>query len=525
MANQPKWLEDALFYEIYPQSYLDTNGDGIGDLPGILEKLDYIQGLGFNAIWINPCYLSPFGDAGYDVQDYQQIAPRYGTMADMEKLISEMHSRGMHLFLDLVPGHTSEEHKWFLKSSQKEPNEYSDRYIWTLPDTKQVFGLNKNRGTREGLYHYNFYPIQPSLNYGFAKVTQPWQTPAGAPAVKKTIEGIKDIIRFWLQKGVDGFRVDMAFSLVKDDGPGRPETVKVWQQIFPDINREFPQAAFVSEWGVPTESIPAGFAMDFYLQMNAQGFSKLFDFGDPEDLDATPFFDPRGKGDPKVFADEYTDFLAKTKGKGYICLITGNHDIFRRPKSLSPLDIKLAYAFIYTMPGIPFLYYGDEIGMRQQNGLDPVEGSMFRTGARTPMQWDAEKNAGFSASDADDLYLPIDPEENRPNVAQEEQDPDSILNFVKEIIALRKANPALGNTANFRILFAQENTYPLVYEREDGGQRLIVAVNPAAYACEAAIPYEVGEALYSLGGSAEAVPSETGCTLKMEGESFVIYKA
>ena len=265
--------------------------------------------------------------------------------------------------------------------------------------------------------------------------------------------------------------------------------------------------------------------MDFYLQMNAQGFSKLFDFGDPEDLDATPFFDPRGKGDPKVFADEYTDFLAKTKGKGYICLITGNHDIFRRPKCLSPLDIKLAYAFIYTMPGIPFLYYGDEIGMRQQNGLDPVEGSMFRTGARTPMQWDTEKNAGFSAADADDLYLPIDPEENRPNVAQEEQDPDSILNFVKKIIALRKANPALGNTADFRILFAQENTYPLVYEREGGGQRLIVAVNPAAYASEAAIPYEVGEALYSLGGSAEAVPSETGCTLKMEGESFVIYKA
>ena len=235
MATLPKWLETALFYEIYPQSFRDTNGDGVGDLPGILEKLDYIQGLGFNAIWMNPCYLSPFGDAGYDVQDYKQIAPRYGTMADMEKLIAEMHRRGMHLLLDLVPGHTSEEHEWFLKSSQKEPNEYSDRYIWTTPDTKIVFGLNKARGTREGLYHYNFYPIQPSLNYGFAKVTQPWQTPAGAPAVQKTIEGVKDIIRFWLQKGVDGFRVDMAFSLVKDDGPGRPETIKVWQKIFPDI--------------------------------------------------------------------------------------------------------------------------------------------------------------------------------------------------------------------------------------------------------------------------------------------------
>lgn len=187
MATLPKWLETALFYEIYPQSFRDTNGDGVGDLPGILEKLDYIQGLGFNAIWMNPCYLSPFGDAGYDVQDYKQIAPRYGTMADMEKLIAEMHRRGMHLLLDLVPGHTSEEHEWFLKSSQKEPNEYSDRYIWTTPDTKIVFGLNKARGTREGLYHYNFYPIQPSLNYGFAKVTQPWQTPAGAPAVQKRL--------------------------------------------------------------------------------------------------------------------------------------------------------------------------------------------------------------------------------------------------------------------------------------------------------------------------------------------------
>lgn len=525
MANQPKWLEEALFYEIYPQSYLDTNGDGIGDLPGILKKLDYIQGIGFNAIWMNPCYLSPFGDAGYDVQDYRQIAPRYGTMADMEELIAAMHGRGMHLFLDLVPGHTSEEHEWFLQSSQKEPNEYSDRYIWTTPGSRPVFGLNRNRGTREGLYHYNFYPIQPSLNFGYAKVTQPWQTPAGSPAVKKTIEGIKDIIRFWLNRGVDGFRVDMAFSLVKDDGPGRPETVRVWQQIFADINREFPQAAFVSEWGFPTEAIAAGFAMDFYLQMNAQGFSKLFDFGDPEDLDATPFFDPRGNGDAKAFADEYTDFLAKTKGEGYICIITGNHDIFRRPKSVGDLAVKLAYSFLYTMPGIPFLYYGDEIGMRQINELEPVEGSMFRTGARTPMQWDGGKNAGFSTADADDIYLPIDPDENRPNVAQEEEAPDSILHHVREIISLRRANPALGNTSDFRIVYAEENAYPLVYEREGGGQTLVIAVNPAARSCEAQLPQAMGEALYALGGAVEAIPSETGCTLRMEGESFIIYQA
>ena len=172
------------------------------------------------------------------------------------------------------------------------------------------------------------------------------------------------------------------------------------------------------------------------------------------------------------------------------------------------------------MPGIPFLYYGDEIGMRQINDLYPVEGSMFRTGARTPMQWDTGKNAGFSTAEKDDLYLPLDPDEKRPNVDQEEQEPNSILNFVKEIIALRKENPALGNTADFRILFAQENTYPLVYEREGSGQKLIVAVNPAARACEATLPHPVGDILYSLGGKVDA----SGCTLQMEGESFVIYQ-
>ena len=188
--NQPQWLNDAIFYEIYPQSFNDTNGDGIGDFQGIIQKLDYVKSLGCNALWINPCFLSPFGDAGYDVEDYYQAAPRYGTNEDLRELFSEAHKRGIHVLLDLVPGHTSVRHKWFIESMKAERNEFSDRYIWTGNIWEKPDDLDCLRGIsdRNGCCALNFFAHQPALNYGYANPDpeKKWQQSPDSPAPRAT---------------------------------------------------------------------------------------------------------------------------------------------------------------------------------------------------------------------------------------------------------------------------------------------------------------------------------------------------
>ena len=220
----PDWLEKAVFYEIYPQSFYDSNCDGIGDLPGILQKLDYLQYLGVNAIWLNPCFDSPFQDAGYDVRDYYKIAARYGTNDDARHLFDEAHRRGIHILLDLVPGHTSIEHPWFQASARHERNEYSDWYIWTDSGwTWEVPGLRlvNGYGDRDATFITNFFYCQPALNFGFANPDPryPWQSPVDAPGPQRVRQEMRNIMKFWLDLGCDGFRVDMAASLIKND-PG-----------------------------------------------------------------------------------------------------------------------------------------------------------------------------------------------------------------------------------------------------------------------------------------------------------------
>ena len=205
------------FYEIYPQSFVDSNGDGIGDIPGITLKLDYIKDLGCNAIWLNPCFDSPFKDAGYDVRDYKKVASRYGTNDDLIALFDAAHRRDMHVILDLVPGHTSEEHEWFHRSCKVERNNYSDRYIWTDSWISGGDGLPFIGGEspRNGTYILNFFKCQPALNYGFAHPERSWQKPALGPDAKATCDAMVDVMRFWLSRGADGFRVDMADSSSK----------------------------------------------------------------------------------------------------------------------------------------------------------------------------------------------------------------------------------------------------------------------------------------------------------------------
>ncbi|MBO5550946.1 MAG: glycosylase, partial [Lachnospiraceae bacterium] len=286
------WLKNAVFYEIYPQSFYDTNDDGIGDINGIMEKLDYIKGLGCNAIWINPCFDSPFKDAGYDVRDYKKVAPRYGTNDDLIRLFDTAHKKGMHVVLDLVAGHTSEEHPWFRESQKAEMNEYSDRYIWTDfcfgggGDLPYIGGESE----RNGAYILNFFKCQPALNYGFLNVTEPWQMPMNHPSCLATREALKDVMRFWLDKGCDGFRVDMAASLVKHDDERKSGTSAIWRDVRRMLELEYPETVMIAEWNNPGLSLRAGYDMDFALNVPGNGYSTLVrDYENHKDEDHSYF--------------------------------------------------------------------------------------------------------------------------------------------------------------------------------------------------------------------------------------------
>ena len=473
-----QWLKDAVFYEIYPQSFYDTNGDGIGDLKGIIEKLDYIKELGCNALWINPCFDSPFKDAGYDVRDYKLIAPRYGTNADAKALFEAAHAKGIHVLLDLVPGHTSEEHAWFKESSKPEKNEYSDRYIWTDSCFSAGDGMPFIGGEtdRNGTYILNFFKCQPALNYGYGKCREKWQMPTDAPGPRATVEAVKDVMRFWLDMGCDGFRVDMASSLVKNDTHHKKYTCAIWRDIAAMLDKEYPEAALLSEWNQPRQSLKNGFDMDFMLEWQGNGYSWLmrnYDGAidsDPHNIGKAYFCADSGTGIDK-FLDDWLPSYKATHKDGLYCLITCNHDTIRPSAGLTPDELKIAYAMLFTLPGAPFVYYGDEIGMRYLP-LPTKEGGYFRTGSRTPMQWDNSANKGFSTAAADKLYLPVDDAADAPTVAAQQAGLYCLITCNHDTI-----RPSAGLTPDeLKIAYAMLFTLPgapFVYYGDEIGMRYL----------------------------------------------------
>lgn len=480
MTHIAEWLKDAVFYEIYPQSFNDTNGDGIGDLQGIIEKLDYIKELGCNALWLNPCFASPFGDAGYDVADYMQIAPRYGTNEDMRRLCEEVHKRSMHILLDLVPGHTSIEHPWFKESMQAYKNEYTDRYIWSdniwsgFEGMTSIAGSIRGFSPRNGSCAVNFFSSQPALNYGFANPTEKWQFTPDSEAALATREEMKNVMRFWLDIGCDGFRVDMAGAMVKNDVDSK-ETIKLWQDFRAFLDKEYPNAVLVSEWGEPDKSLEGGFHMDFLLHFGPSHYLDLFRVEEP-------YFSRRGKGDISEFMETYMKNYKLTDGKGLICIPSGNHDMPRMAWKLDQEELKVAFAFLLSMPGVPFIYYGDEIGMRYLEDLVSVEGGYDRTGCRTPMQWDATKNAGFSTAEKDKLYICQDETADRPHVAAQMAEENSLWHEVQRLIALRKEHAALLSFGTFEPVYVRESKYPLIYKRSSKEESIYVVLNPSGEA-------------------------------------------
>ncbi|HIU04885.1 MAG TPA: glycosylase [Candidatus Coprousia avicola] len=523
------WLDRAVFYEIYPQSFNDTNDDGIGDIPGIIEKLDYLQELGVNALWLNPCFVSPFGDAGYDVADYCRVAPRYGTNDDLIRLFDACHRRGMHVLLDLVPGHTSIEHPWFKESCRAGENEFTGRYVWNdnvwAPmDVRGINGVLRGISERNGAVGVNFFAFQPALNYGFAQVDQPWQSAVDSPEALATRQAMKDVMAFWLERGADGFRVDMAGSLVKND-PDQEATIALWQDMRAYLDERYPEAVLISEWGEPDKTIRAGFHMDFLLQFGTSHYMDLFRRPEHSRAVPHPFFSREGKGDASEFVATYQRNLDLTDGRGLMCIPSGNHDMERLRRYLDPEEMKMAFAFILSMPGCPFIYYGDEIGMRHLD-VTSVEGGYMRTGARTPMQWDDGVNHGFSGAPADRLYIAQDPAPDAPTVAAEMADERSLWREVQRLIAMRQANPALATEGAIEFVYCEKDAYPLVYLRSErgsdgapkaGGQRVLVALNPADRVVTCPCPYEVDEVLYTLGKEAAVCDG----VLTMPGASAV----
>ena len=515
----PKWLENSVFYQVYPQSFCDSNGDGIGDIPGLISKLDYIKNLGCNAIWLNPVYDSPFMDAGYDVRDYFKIAPRYGTNDDAKRLFEEVHKRDMKILMDLVPGHTSDTNEWFTKSKQPLKNELSNRYIWTdsvweaPPQYRLMCGITD----RDGNYLVNYFSSQPALNYGFYEITHPnWQLPPNHPDCLRTVEALKKIMRFWLDMGCDGFRVDMADSLVKNDDE-KIATSAIWAGIREMMDKDYPECALVSEWCSPKRAInKGGFHADFYLDHRGNGYSTAFRYYNYETGKQESFFSKEGNGDIMTLVDEFTENYEATKDSGYISFFTCNHDNPRMSAWYDELELKINFCTIFTLPGVPFLYYGDEIGMRYMSELTSKEGGFSRTGSRTPMQWTNGVNKGFSSATTDKLYLPVDTRKGAPTVESQEKDENSLYNTVKKIIAIRKANPELCGNGDFEVLYAEKSKYPFIFKRGS----FVIAVNPKAE--EVSVPFELDmkEKVFEI-GSAEV----SGGKITLSGQTYCLFKA
>ena len=501
----PDWLKKAVFYQIYPSSYKDSNGDGIGDIPGIISKLDYIQSIGVNAIWLNPLFESGWYDGGYDVIDFYKVDPRFGTNTDLVRLIEEAHQRGIKVCLDLVAGHTSDRSVWFKQSMEADANlQYSDYYIWTneitAKDKKDLDRRSKESNPAESrigkwieanaprakYYERNYYACQPALNYGYANPDPkcPWQQNVDAPGPRATRQELKNIITFWFDKGIDGFRVDMAASLIKNDKT-KEKTQELWREVRSWVDANYPEKVLISEWSYPYQAIPAGFHIDFMMHFGEKGYPSLF-FSDythwgKRNKYVDCYFDKKGKGCIEEFINNYQRNYDATKELGYIALPSGNHDYVRLHAGTrnSVEQLKVAMCFLLTMPGIPFIYYGDEIGMKYQKGLTPKEGSKERSGSRTPMQWKDNATAGFSTCSPEQLYFPVDTEDGKWCVAAEEKDPHSLLNYVRSLLAIRQQSTAMGNDGEWKLISHVEHPYPMVYKRTLEDETYILALNPS----------------------------------------------
>jgi alpha-glucosidase len=479
------WWQHAVFYEVYPRSFADSNNDGTGDLPGITSKLDYLRDLGVDAIWITPCYPSPQVDFGYDVSDYDNIDPQYGTLADFDKLVEEGKKRNIRIIMDFVINHSSDKHPWFIDSRSSRTSQHRDWYIWRdgrgpgqPPNNwESDFGHSAwtwDTKTKQYYYHY-FYPEQPDLN---------WRN----PAVEKAMF---DVPRFWFKRGVAGFRLDAVDTLFEDPGlhdnpilPGTnkygdPNMVNKYNAKLPEVHdvlRKLRKVADESDAVLIGETWTKN--IDELKQYYGEHSNEL---QMPMDFLFTRV--------DKLSAPEFRRQIAAVEAaNGWPVFVFSNHDI---PRQLvrygdgqhNQQIAKLLAGLYLTLRGTPIMYYGEEIGMvnnnpkRKEDVKDPSGRTGWpkeigRDGERTPMQWDENVNAGFSKATP---WLLVPPTAKTHNVAVESKDPESILSFYKKVLKLRHTNKCL---LDGRYLAINENDQNVLsYLRIYKDEAVLVALN------------------------------------------------
>ena len=488
------WWKNAVFYQVYPKSFQDTNGDGVGDLPGIISRLDYLENLGVDGIWLSPVCLSPQVDNGYDVSDYRAIDPGVGTMEDMEQLIAEAKKRGISIILDLVPNHSSDQHFWFLEAKKGKDNPYHDYYIWRDGDGTQV--PNEMKATFGGpawtyvpelkqYYFHQFAPQQPDLN---------WENP-------KVRQEIYDIMRYWVGKGVEGFRLDVVDQIGKDpelqvtgNGPRLHEYL-----------REMSEKAFLEEglvvvgeaWGADVEraklySAPDGSEMSMVFQFQHMCLDQ-----EGEKWDFRPLYLPKLK-------QCYRSWQQGLHGEGWNSLFVNNHDLPRivsrwgNDKEYRVESAKMLATMLHGMQGTPYIYQGEELGMtnihldisryvdvetlnlyneRTAAGYshEAVMASIYARGrdnARTPMQWTADKNAGFTTGTP---WLPVNENHSFINAQAAQADSDSVFHYYQKLIALRKEYDIFRD-GWFELMDPESETV-FAYTRDTDNAHMLVVCN------------------------------------------------
>ena len=521
------WWKSAVLYQIYPRSFQDSNGDGVGDLRGIVARLPHLTELGVDALWLSPIFASPMADFGYDISDYTAIDPLFGTMADFDALLAGAHARGLKVILDFVPNHTSIEHAWFKESRSSKSNPKRNWYIWRDPAPgggppnnwlSEFGGPAWQFDEATGQYYYHaFLKQQPDLN---------WRN-------REVVEAMHDVMRFWLKRGVDGFRLDAIWHLIEDDqfrdnpkNPGwRPgdapdksllpiysgdrsevhDALRAMRQVLD----EFPDRLMIGEIYLPFERL-----MTYYgLDLDETNFP--FNFG----LLQTPW---RAR-DVAAVIERYEELLPQGAWPNWVL---GNHD---RPRVLSRVgeaQARVAAMMLLTLRGTPTLYYGDEIGLPQASippelVQDPFEKNvpglgLGRDGCRTPMQWDASRFAGFSKSEP---WLPLTGDFHSRNVAHERGDPASLYNLCRRLIALRRAHPALA-TGSYRPIAAEGDV--LAYLREQAGERFAVVLNFSGAPAPVTLPDGQGTVFLAVLGDRKG--EKVQGRLKLAGNDGLVIK-
>jgi len=484
-AEGHAWWQHAVFYEIYPRSFADSNNDGFGDLNGITSKLDYLKSLGVDAIWITPCFPSPQVDFGYDVSDYENIDPKYGNLADFERLSDQAKKRGIRIILDFVINHTSDKHKWFLESRSSRDNPKRDWYIWrdgkgpNEPPNNwmSTFGgpaWTFDPTTSQYYYHY-FYPEQPDLN---------WRN----PAVEKAMF---DVTRWWYQRGVAGFRLDAVDTLFEDpalhDNPlkpgvnkyGDPNEDNIYNTKFPEVHEILKRLRAVAD---EYNAVLIGETWTKDINELRQYYGERGnELQMPMDLQLTEIKKPTAQALREHIS-------AVDSAGGWPVYVISNHDIIRPYTRYgdgvhNDQIAKMMAALYLTLRGTPIMYYGEEIGMEnndpknKEDVKDPIgklgwPKEKGRDGERTPMQWNAGKNAGFSSVNP---WLPVPASYSTYNVATEQKDPESILSWYKALLKLRHTDPALLDGKWVPVNESDPNV--LAYLRQYKGQTVLVALN------------------------------------------------